>query len=276
MGINTDFKLLVISFFAFFIISCKGNKKNDNGHSDDTSIVKKELKDQFSKTDQIDFIKSFYTKYLRDLNEHTNTCVFREYLSEELINVLNKLDYNAIIDAQDYGKFDLNTLKVLKTKKIDIYRVSFINMNKEVLTDVKIVSRGNSYIITELTNDQYTIPTDFNKNNSINEDEFTYYLFKYRTKPDDPMDALKYRIEYIDNDIVVINMDSRNDSFEYECLQKKSQKRVELHYKKNTGINEFTGDRSKPLMKIYKKGDDFYATSPLIEDGKEIKLKEEE
>ncbi|WP_103867602.1 hypothetical protein [Aquimarina sp. I32.4] len=127
-----------------------------------------------------------------------------------------------------------------------------------------------------LNYDQYTIPTDFNKNNSINEDEFTYYLFKYRTKPDDPMDALKYRIEYIDNDIVVINMDSRNDSFEYECLQKKSQKGVELHYKKNTGINEFTGDRSKPLMKIYKKGDDFYATSPLIEDGKEIKLKEEE
>ncbi|TPN85858.1 hypothetical protein [Aquimarina algicola] len=273
---NIYFKLLIVHFFAFFIISCKGNQKNDNGFSDSTSIVKEEIKGQLSKTDQIDFIKSFYTKYLRDLNEHTNTCVLREYLSEELIKVLNKLDYNAIIDAQDYDKFDLNTLKVSKTKNTDIYRVSFINMSKEVLTDVKIVSRGNSFIITELTNDQYTIPTDFNESTSINEDEFTYYLFKYRTKPENPRTALIYRIEYIDNDIVVINMDSHNDSFEYELLQKKSQNDVELYYKKNTGIKEYTGDISKPLMRIYKKGDDFYAISPLIEDGKEVKLKEEE
>jgi len=276
MGMNIYIKLLIFHFFAFFIISCKGNHKNDNGFSDNTSIVKEEIKGQLSKTDQIDFIKSFYTKYLRDLNEHTNTCVLREYLSEELIEVLGKLDYNAIIDAQDYDKFDLNTLKVLKTKNTDIYRVSFINMNKEVLTDVKIVPRGNSFIITELTNDQYTIPTDFNKSDSISEDEFTYYLFKYRTKPDNPRTALTYRIEYIDNDIVVINMDSHNDSFEYELLQKKSQNGVELYYNKNTGIKEYTGDISKPLMKVYKKGDDFYATSPLIEDGKEVKLKEEE
>lgn len=62
MAINTYFKFLIISLFTLFIIECKGSQKNDNTTSDKNSVLKKEVKEQFSEINEIDFIKSFYTK----------------------------------------------------------------------------------------------------------------------------------------------------------------------------------------------------------------------
>ncbi len=266
------------------IVSCEGNtQKNKDVVVDNTSIIDvKKIDNVQSYLKPKDLILEFYTKYITYLEDPLNeeSVDYEMYLTEDLIKEIGKnWGYDYIIKAQDSSIEWLKTLKVEDTEKDNVYSVSrergyYDSDDNTIYVTVK--QEKDKFKISKLSRTLNEQSDSFSAEKEDQDDEFTYYLFKYRTKPDNPRTALIYRIEYIDNDIVVINMDSHNDSFEYELLQKKSQNDVELYYKKNTGIKEYTGDISKPLMRIYKKGDDFYAISPLIEDGKEVKLKEEE
>ena len=260
-------KLMKSIFWIFMLVllsvSCKKNQKKVINFSANSS-----QNIEINKT-TIDFVRDFYISYLTDLNENTTKCVLKKYLSENLINSIEKLDYNPIIDAQDYNKFDLRELKVSKTDNKDIYRVTFINMNKEVIIDVKIAQKDNLFKIIALINKKISIPYNLGKNNSSIDDLDVF--FSYYIEPDgDPRTAITYIIENFDSTTTIFKKESYDNAFEYECTKQKKDSILSIYYK--TTISGEDYNSNEPLIRIYNKNNIYYAISPIIENGKEIKL----
>ncbi|MFC5045929.1 hypothetical protein ACFSTE_20420 [Aquimarina hainanensis] len=279
MEINKIIKLLILCFFVQAVVSCKQQVKNDNSFTTDTLAIKVETEktelNNDNKNDKdkiINFIIDFYTSYLIDFNNSTNTCDINKYLSKDFSKYLGSLDYDGIIHAQDYDKFDLNTLKASKTSKNNVYKVEFINMGHETVLYVKVKLINKNYKITNIAKDSNQIADIILS--EIKQNEYDFDFLKYNTNPDDPHFSIIYTLEDFDSDTAIFQKVSNDESFEYFCLKKNTKKGLELYYEEDSKYNTYTGDTSKSLITIYKKGDDFYAKSPLIEGGKEIKLKE--
>lgn len=270
MGINRVINFLVI--FIFFTYSCKENIKKDITVSNDIEI---QNKGRVSNDELVSLVKKFYTLYLNDFNNQTNTCDLDKYLSEDFYKYLNRLDYNGVIHAQDYEKFDLSTLKVSKTQKNNIYKVEFINMGYETIVFVKLKLINKVYTITNITGDLEEADVDIVLS-QLRSHKYDFYKFKYFIEPwGDPRTGISFYVENFDEDMAVLGKGSYDEVFAYLCTKKETGNGLELYYKEPLKYEAYTGDTSKPLITIYKKGEDFYATSPLIEDGKEIKLEEE-
>jgi len=275
MGINTLYKFLIVYFLVASFISCKGSQKRDNNFSYNSTlkVVKEEAKnkEQNKKDKLIDFVEEFYKSYLTYLNDDVDECDLTKYLSKDFITYVNKQDYDAIITGQDYEKFDLNTLKVSKTKKNKVYKVEFVNMGYETTVYPKLEFIESSYKIIQIARKI----EDINEKNYIsNTNKYDFDLLNYIMNSHGDRTQITFSLEDYSNR-VIFTKGSYDENFEYFCLKKKTDKGLELYYKEDSKYDEYIGDKNKPLITIYKKGEDFYAKSPLIKDGKEIKLKEE-
>ncbi|SFZ83182.1 hypothetical protein R5N98_15350 [Tenacibaculum maritimum] len=284
MGINKILKSLIIFLFALFIVACKQKVKKENATdvvATQKAEVKKEetaqIEEQVSQNNPINLVRGFYTSYLTEINNATFNYNLNKYLSQDLIKYINRIDDgNLIIDAQDYEIFDLNTLKVSTTQKDDVFKVQFINMGHETVIYARVKSVDGGYKIVNLDSnfEKANIDIVFSE---LKTHEYTYYKLIYYIKPsEEPRIGITYTLEDFDENNVVFRKSSYDEEFAYLCAKKVTENGLKLYYKEPLDYEAYTGDTSKSLITIYKKGDDFYATSPLIEDGKEIKLKEEE
>lgn len=286
MELNKILRLLFVYFFSFTFFSCKGHTEKEDTIINDIESVqvqekftnKKETK-SINQNQLVDFIKNFYSIYLSYLNDDVDTYNSSKYLSKDFIKYLNSLDYDGIIFAQDYEKFDLEKLKVSKTSADMIYKVEFVNMEvyeKTVFAKVKLIN--GSYKITNLTE-------DFNgasKGLVLPEfmtDEYYFESLSYYIEPTgESKTGIVFKVEedFEGRGIIFSKNQAFGDYFEYLCTKKNTKRGLEIYHKKNIGLeeHEYKGDTSKPLITIYKKGEDFYARSILIENGKEVKLKE--
>lgn len=287
MGINRIFKLLIITVFITSFFCCKrGTKNTEDVIVDTSSIIDVRKEDNISLNGQVnlkpkDFILEFYTKYIKYLEDPLNeeSVNFEIYLTEDLINEIGKVKgYNYIINAQDLTIEWLKTLKVEDTDKNNIYSVSrekgyydsgdntiYVTIvGKEKLKISKISSSLGDQLISSIDND----------NNQ--DDEFTYYAFDYKINHGDLINETSFIIEYLEEEYIVFSMMGYEGQFDYKCRQVRTKEGISLYYKEAADDDEYTGDKSKPLARIYKKGNDFYAISSLIENGKEVKLKEVE
>lgn len=278
MEVIRIFKLLIICLFSFFV-SCKKNIKNENiiplnkeNKNKKILVQQVDLKERQNQSKKL--IKDFYTSYLSYLNDDVDQCNLEKYLSSDFMKYLNRLDYDGIIFAQDYEKFDLNKLKVSDTQKDKVYKVEFINMEvyeKVVYAKVKLID--NSYKITNLTTDFEKVNID-NALSDSQTDEYDFDFLKYNTDPDDPFFSNIYTIEDFDSNSAIFIKVGKDESYEYFCIKKKTKEGLKLYYKEDSKYNEYNGDTSSPLLILYKKGEDFYVKSSLIKEGKEVKFKE--
>ncbi|WP_282132511.1 hypothetical protein [Cellulophaga baltica] len=273
-------RLLTIFLLALLFISCKQNVKKDivvqvstdvHQVEENQNITKKE--GEVSQEKAIDFLRKFYVLYLTDINEDTNKCMLSNYLTPDLIKSIDKSDGYPIIDSQDYEKIDLNTLKVSKTNIENVFKVSFINYDERRI-NIKLIPIKESFKISGITifrkNHNYSYPLVLTKS----ENKYSFDFLKYNTDPDDPYFSNIYTIEDFDANTAIFKKVGKDESYEYFCFKKKIEKGLELFYQKDSEYDVYNGDRSKPLIILYKKGEDFYAKSPFIEDGKEVKFKE--
>ncbi|UII28979.1 YbjP/YqhG family protein [Fulvivirga maritima] len=280
MGINKKLRLLILFFFIQASISCTQHAKKEKNAIGDISTVnietqKTELENNNDEIKLINFIRDFYASYLTDLNNSTNTCDFDKYLSEDFSKHLGDLDYNGIIHAQDYEKFDINTLNVSKTSKNNVYKVVFINMGHETIVYIKIKLINKDYKITN-------IARDFNQavdiiESELRSDEYDFYKLIYHIKGTEATDpGIMYEIENIDDKTALYRNFSVLRYLEYSCIKQQEKGILKLFYNESLSVDydEYTGDLSKPLITIYLKDEEYYAVSPLIEDGKEIRLEE--
>ncbi len=272
MEINKLFKILIVTFF---LLSCKENPKKDN-ITTDSSIMKTVIEESTTKSTSYNLVKDFYTAYLTYLNENSEDFEIDNYLSDKLIEKINNADYNVIITGQDHGKFDLNTLKVTKTSKSEIFKVEFVDLGYDVIVYPKVELINNGYKIIDITRslDQIEEPI---LSKEIKTDKFTYYAFDYIINPGDHINETSYIIEYLEEEYIVFSMMGYEGNFDYKCRQVRTKEGVSLYYveAENDG-EEYTGNKNKPIVKIYKRDNNFYAKSLLIENGKEVKLKEVE
>jgi len=282
MGINRIFKFLIVFVFITSFFSCKGNTKDVIKDTKSIIDVRKEGDILLDNTQVKDFILEFYTKYIKYLEDPLNeeSVNLEIYLTEDLISEIEKINgYNYIINAQDSTIEWLKTLKVEDTEKDNVYSVSrekgyydsddntiYVTVvGKEKLKISKISSSLNDKLISSTEND----------NNQ--DDEFTYYSFDYKINPGDRINETSYIIEYLEEEYIVFSMMGYEGNFGYKCRQVKTKEGISLYYvKAEDGGEEYTGDKNKPLVKIYKRGNNFYAKSLLIENGKEVKLEEVE
>ncbi len=281
MGINTISRFLII--FTFFLISCKQEIKKEN-ITEAKTIELVEVKqntdqksEQSSQKNQIDFVKDFYTSYLTNINNDSFNSNFDKYLSEDLIKYVNSIDDgDLIIDAQDHEKFDLNTLKVSKTSKINIYKVEFVNMQYETVMFAKVKFINDGYKITNLTDNLDDASEDIVLPEFMTDKYYFESLSYHIERTGDSTTGVTFRIEedFDGRGIIFERNEAFGDYFKYLCIEKRIKDKLEIYHKENLGAEEeeYTGDKSKPLITIYKKGDDFHAKSPLIKNGKEIKL----
>ncbi|WP_010521203.1 hypothetical protein [Aquimarina agarivorans] len=284
MGVNRILRFLVVCIISFTFFSCKGYEKKEQSAISDIKITSEEQKTKNQKTTEnsdqnqlIDFTKVFYKTYLSFLNNDINTANLEKYLSDDLIKYLGRLDYDGIIFAQDNEKFDLSKLKVTETRSNMIYKVEFINMGHETIVYAKIESLKKPYRISNLTTNFNEASTDIVLSELVT-DQYDFDFLKYyiKAREGSPANtAIIYSIENFDADTAIFSKYTYNDNFEYLCIKQKTSKGLELYYKRASDYSEYTGDISIPLITIYKKGEEFYAKSSLIEEGKEIKLNEE-
>ena len=286
MGIKKILRFLILLISTLFIISCKQNVKK----SDITEVataqhveVKQDIdqtKERLTQKDQINFVKDFYTSYLTGINNSTFQSNFDKYLSQDLIKYINSVDDgDLIINAQDYEKFDLNRLKILETSNYHVYEVRFINMGNKIVMFAKVKLVNDDYKITNLSEDF----DDASKDLVLPEfmtDEYYFESLSYYIEPTgESKTGIVFKVEedFEGRGIIFSKNQAFGDYFKYLCTKTHKKKGLEIYHKKNIGLeeHEYKGDTNKPLITIYKKGEDFYATSPLIEDGKEIKLEEE-
>lgn len=254
-----------VFILAFFVLSCKKNEQKDQVSN--TKIEKK-----ISQKNPIDFVQNFYKSYLTDLNDSTTKCVFGDYLSEELIKAIERENSNIIIDGQDYEKFDLKTLKVVETNNKYVFRVSFLNINHQVKTDVEIQSVNNNYKIIKLTDVKSGIVYPSSKKL----EDYEYYTLKYFVEPKrDPRTGVTFTVEDFDENYTVFKKSGYSGNFEYKCSKKLTKEGLEFYYQETLEGEEFNGNKKEPLIKIFKRNSAYYAVSSFIEDGKEVKLEEE-
>jgi len=273
MGIDKLFKILVIVFFLF---SCKGNQKKDNVTSN-SSIMKTVIEESITQNTSYNLVKDFYKAYLTYLNENSEDFEIANYLSDKLIKKINNADYNVIITGQDHGKFDLNTLKVTKTLKNEIFKVEFVDLGYDVIVYPKVKLINGGYKIIGITRSLEEIEEPILSLETKTND-FEHYAFEYKINPGVYNEEINYFINYLEEDYIVFQITDPDKFCDYKCRQERGKDGVLLYYVDvgDEGNEEYTGDTSKPLMKIYKKGNDFYAKSSLIDNGKEVKLKEVE
>ncbi|ADV48979.1 hypothetical protein Celal_1672 [Cellulophaga algicola DSM 14237] len=162
--------------------------------------------------------------YLTDINEDTNRCKLGYYLTEDLIESIDKSDGYPIIDSQDYEKIDLNTLKVSKTNIENVFKVSFINYKERVL-NVKLVPVGNSFKIVSITifrkNINFTYPSTVTKPGTI--DAYDFDLLSYVTDSAGDRTQVSFFLEDFSNGFV-FTKGSYDENFEYRCIKKKQEK----------------------------------------------------
>jgi len=286
MGINKILRYIIAFLFTLFIVSCKQNIEQDNITKAETIQLVEEKqnidqnKEQLSQKNEINFVYDFYRSYLSEINNGTFQSDFDKYLSQDLIKYINSIDDgNLIINAQDYEKFDLKTLKISKTSNKNVFKVKFINMGHKTVMFAKVKLINGDYKITNLSNDF----DDVSKELVLPEfmtDEYYFESLSYYIEPTgESKTGIVFKVEedFEGRGIIFSKNQAFGDYFEYLCAKKQTKRGLEIYHKENIGLEEhkYKGDTSKPLITIYKKGEDFYATSPLIEEGKEIKLEEE-
>ncbi|MFL0119876.1 hypothetical protein [Tenacibaculum maritimum] len=287
MGINRIFKFLIVFIFISSFLSCKGGTKNNKDVLiDNRSVLNVEKNDNSIDNIQArieikDFILEFYTKYIKYLEDPLNeeSIDYEFYLTKDLINEINKVKgYDYIINAQDSTVEWLKTLKVEDTDKNNVYSVSrekgYYDSDDNIIY-VTVIEKEKLKIskISSSLNDQ-SKPSILEVNEQ--EGEYKYYSFDYVINPGDRINETSYIIEYLEEEYIVFQMMGYEGEFDYKCRQVRTNEGVLLYYIEAEDDDKYKGDKSKPLARIYKKGEDFYAKSSLIDNGKEVKLKEVE
>lgn len=282
MGINKILRYIIAFLFTLFIVSCKQNIDQDNVTKTETIqlVEKKQNREQLSQKSEINFVNDFYKSYLTEINNGTFQNDFDKYLSQDLIKYINSIDDgNLIINAQDYEKFDLNTLKVSKTSNKNVFKVTFINMGHETVMFARVKSINDAYKITNLTEGFDKVSKDIVLPEFMTEEYYFESLSYYIEPTGESKTGIVFKLEedFEGRGVIFSKNQAFGDYFEYLCAKKNTKRGLEIYHKENIGLEEhrYKGDTSTPLITVYKKGEDFYATSPLIEDGKEIKLEEE-
>ena len=288
MGINRIFKFLIVFVFITSFLSCKGSTKSNNDVTvNNTSGLNLEKKDNSldnteTRIEPKDFILEFYTKYIKYLEDPLNeeSIDYEFYLTKELIDEINKVKgYDYIINAQDSAVEWLKTLKVEDTDKKNVYSVSrekgYYDSNDNTLY-LTIVKQGENKIKISKISSSLDKPRPSTLEVKEKDNVYKYYSFDYIINPGDRINETSYIIEYLEEEYIVFQMMGYEGEFDYKCRQVRTSEGVSLYYIEAEDDDEYKGDKSKPLIKIYKKGDNFYAKSSLIENGKEVKLKEVE
>ncbi|QXP58223.1 hypothetical protein [Olleya sp. HaHaR_3_96] len=284
MGISKIVKLIFFFLIIKSVISCKEITKKEDKIITGNSIVLSETKEEntpqdkeYSQEKSINFVRKFYVLYLTDLNQGTKKCILNDYLSKNLIESVNNFNGNLIIDSQDYEKIDLNTLKISGTNIENVFKVSFINYDERTI-NVKVSTTDDSYKITDITLLRENVNFTYPSTDIVDEYEFDYLSY-YIEPIGESKTGVVFNIEedFEGRGIIFKKNQAFGDSFEYLCTKIQTKGELEIYYKENLGAEEYeySGDSSKPLIIIYKKSNDFYARSSLIENGKEVKLKEE-
>ncbi len=286
MGINKIFKLLVV--FAFFssFLSCKESPKKNNDvvvNNTSSSLNVGKKNNPQTKIESKDFILEFYTKYIKYLEDPLNeeSIDYEFYLTEDLIDEIGKTEgYDYIIKAQDSTVEWLKSLKVEDTEKNNVYSITrekgYYDSDDNTIYATVIELKNEKLKISKLSSTLIDQPISTPVENEDQKGKFTYYSFDYKINPGDRINETSYIIEYLEEEHIVFSMMGYDGEFDYKCRQVRTKEGVSLYYIEATDDDEYTGNKSKPLARIYKKGEDFYAKSSLIEDGKEIKLKEVE
>lgn len=287
MGINRIFKFLIVFVFITSFLSCKGGVKNNNDVTvNEASVLNVEKKDNSldnteTRIEPKDFILEFYTKYIKYLEAPLNeeSIDYEFYLTKDLINEIGKKrGYDYIINAQDSSIEWLKTLKVENTDKNNVYRVSRERgyYDSDDNTIYVTVLEKEKLKISKISNSLKDQPKPSNLVENQQDDEFIYYSFDYKKNPGDLINETSYIIEYLEEEYIIFKMMGYDGQFDYKCKQVKTNDGVSLYYVEAEDDDEYTGDKTKPLARIYKKGNDFYTKSSLIENSKEVKLKEVE
>ncbi|MCR1024161.1 hypothetical protein H0I25_10490 [Cellulophaga sp. HaHa_2_95] len=287
MGINRVFKLLIVFVFLTSFLSCKGGAKNNNDvivNNTSSLSIEKEDNPQ-TKIEPKDFILEFYTKYIKYLEDPLNeeSIDYEFYLTEDLIDKIGKAKgYDYIINAQDSTIEWLKTLKVEDTEKNNVYSVSYekgyYDSDDNIIYATVVELEKGKFRISKLSSSLIDQPISTPLENEGQKDKFTYYAFEYKINPGEYNEEINYFIDYLEEDYIVFQITDPDKFYDYKCRQERVKDGVLLYYVDvgDEGNEEYTGDTSKPLMKIYKKVNDFYAKSSLIDNGKEVKLKEVE
>jgi len=308
MGIKSIFKYCSLIIF-FLTLSCK---KGLDKNSDSLSLKNKQVVNLTQTFEGEERIKQFYLSYyegrLPGNNDLLKTFITKRLFQriEELNNGDNLvLDYDPFIYGQDY--FPEVIRKTLKVKaipnKINEFEVSF-NRFEENETPRKVVlflvKEKNTYLIDAINSDDLLNLKEIDKfsnehkitkkeekqvKNSPQADNINYeiedyigsYSYFYDMGKLDEFAAMTigYSLDIKQNSIRFAGQGYKTN-FDDLCEAKMNNGVLEIHYKETIEGNTYNSNKTQPLVKMYKKGNTFYATSSQIKDGKEIKLKEEE
>ena len=142
------------------------------------------------------------------------------------------------------------------------------------LVFTKVVTEKGKVFFSDIDTLNYEKPKVKIKNEITNLDVLANDVdiyFRYNIEATgDPRTAIEYVITDFNSQTVTFKKASYDNGFEYECTKKYIDNTLQLFYKKNIRGEDY--DPKKPLITIYKKNNTYYAISPLIEEGKTIKL----
>lgn len=206
--------------FLIVLQSCKQNKDNFDVNESQLSNVQII---ESSNDSIINTISSFYTSYI---SENVKDIVDKNYLKElknkylakNLIVKLEKreLDYDPLVNAQDYNIDWLNNIEITKDKsKLDTYKV-YINDNN-VETDISLVIKKerNQYKIYDINN----LPNEITKSEIIEsyiEMDITGTWKKICEENETSLQAFDSSHGYLDiymqNDYARVSVDINNNS----------------------------------------------------------------
>ncbi|AUC76029.1 DUF5991 domain-containing protein [Olleya sp. Bg11-27] len=304
MGIKSIFKYSFIVFFL--ILSCKKDINNKKALS--TNEVVDVI--QFSKAEER--IKEFYLSYYKN-STTVNDDLLKRFITNRLFEKIQELgnsedlilDYDPFIQGQDY-RYDVikKTLKIITSlNKENELKVSFnrfeLENEKPTVVLLSLIKKGNIYLIDAINNDELlnleeikkfsdknkntkkgikkplNTPQVDNKNFGVKDYIGSYSYFSDMGKLDEIASiTIGYSLE-IKKDAVYFAGQGYQTNFDDLCYAKMNNGVLEIYYKKTIEGTEYNKNMTQPLVKIYKKGNTFYATSSQIKEGKEIKLKEE-
>ncbi|QCE43431.1 DUF5991 domain-containing protein [Psychroserpens sp. NJDZ02] len=213
------------------------------------------------------------------------------------------LDYDPFIYGQDYYREVIRKtlkIKVIPNKKNE-FEVSLNHFELENEKPTKVilylVKEGDTYLIDAINSDKLlnleqinkfsekyqnikeeekknqTIAKADNRNYQIEDYIGSYSYFYDMGKLDEIASmTIDYSFDIKKNDISFSGQGYKTN-FDDLCEAKINNGVLEIYYKETIEGNTYNSNRTQPLFKIYKKGNDFYAISSFIKDGKEIKLK---
>lgn len=310
MGIRLIFRFYSVVLF-FLAVGCKNNIANNEVSSSFTTNKKVDVV-QVDEAKEI--IKQFYLTYYKgENNGQDNYSVLKKFVTNRLLQRIQELrssdnlilNYDPFIKAQDYSSEIIkNTIKVNSVfNKENEYEVSFNLFELENEKPTKVVlylfKKGDIYLIDAINNDKYLNLEQIKENSSsegsskiekgkskstflsdkssydLNDYIGSYFYFHDMGKLDEIASmTIGYSLN-IREDSIFFSGQGYKTNFEDLCTAKINKGVLEMYYEKSITGYDYNKNGTQPIIRISRKGDDFYASSPLIEDGKKIKLEKE-